>query len=107
MTRYELACWQWLRRALRDELGIPCERVGRRQRLTDAEARATAVIVESRPSGERERTIDIIAERLHVGRSTIKRALERYGSRPARMRRASSTVRAIPARPPSDLQTSR
>jgi hypothetical protein len=78
MTAYERHCYHWLRRALRDELGVPFEGPGRKRKLKDAEARAIAVIVLAQPHGYRDRMIENIGERLLISRSTLRRAILNY-----------------------------
>lgn len=103
MTLYERQCYFWLMRELTTELGVRFEiRTGPKRKLSQGEARAITTIVMSRPKGERESMIDRLAEHLQIGKSTIKRAMEPYRGRPATIRLASSTERAIPARPPSE-----
>ena len=75
MTRKEREWYQWLRRELRDELGIPCEGPGRKRKLKDAEARAIAIIVAAQPRGGRDRMVRLIGEKLQVSRATLHRAL--------------------------------
>lgn len=75
MTRNEQRCYHWLRHALRDELGIPCDRPGRPRKLKDAEARAIAIIVAAQPRGERDRMVWLIGEKLQISRATLHRAI--------------------------------
>jgi len=103
VTNYERQCYFWLMRELGRELGIQFDtRPGPKRKLTDGEARAITTIVMSRPKGERESMIDRLAEHLQIGKTTVKRAMEPYRGRPATIRLASSTERAMPARPPSE-----
>lgn len=115
MTVYERQCYFWLMRQLEIELGIRFDIVpGPKRKLTAGEARAVTVIVMSRPPGERESLIDRLSEHLRVGKTTLKRAMAPYRTKPepaksasqisspVTIRRASSTDRAIPARPPSE-----
>jgi hypothetical protein len=97
MTAYERQCYHWLRRGLREELGIPFEGPGRKRKLTDSEARAIAIIVLARPHGARERLIEQIAERLAIGRSTLRRAVLNY-----RLKSEASTLQLPTAREVTD-----
>ena len=85
MTAYERQCINWLRRELRDELGVPFEGPGRKRRLTEPEARAVALIVAAQPHGTREHMIQRIAERLAIGISTLRRAILTYRPKPKSM----------------------
>lgn len=102
MTAYGKQWIFWLMRELHRELGVTFTiRCGQRRRLTEADARAITTIVMSREPGHREATVDLLAEHLRIGKTTIKRAMEPYRVRPATIRLASSTERAMPAREPS------
>lgn len=78
MTRNELRWYQWLRRELRDEIGVPCKGPGRRRKLKDAEVRAIAVIVAAQPFGARDRMVRTIGEKLQVSRATLRRAISSH-----------------------------